>query len=64
MVITVGIDVGAGVIKTVLFKTEGDNVEWLDKRLDKIRRRDPYELTEQAYDEILAKNNLTRDDIG
>lgn len=63
MAITVGIDVGTGAIQTVLFRVEGDNIEWIDKRVDRIRQRAPLTLAEQAYDEILEKNGLTRDDV-
>ena len=37
MTYTVGIDIGSGAVKTVLFKDE----EWLAKRVERIRRRDP-----------------------
>jgi|TARA_B100000959_G_scaffold73257_2_gene77822 benzoyl-CoA reductase subunit D len=63
MTTTVGIDIGTGAIETVLIRVEGDNIEWLDKRVDRIRRRDPLKFAEQAYDEVLAKSNLTREDI-
>jgi benzoyl-CoA reductase subunit D len=63
MTTTVGIDIGTGAIETVLFRVDGDNIEWLDKRVDRIRQRDPLKFAEQAYDEILAKNGMTRDDI-
>ena len=45
MTITAGIDVGTGAVKTTLFKVEGDNVEWLSKRISRIRRRDPMALS-------------------
>jgi benzoyl-CoA reductase subunit D len=63
MTVTAGIDVGTGAIKTVLFEVNGDEINWLGKRTDKIRQRDPYKLTAQAYDELLEENNLGRDDI-
>lgn len=63
MALTVGIDVGTGVVKTVLFRVEGDNIEWIDKSLYRIRQRDPLALAEQSYDEILEKNGFTRDDV-
>lgn len=63
MTLTVGIDVGTGAVKTVLFRIDGDKIEWLDKRVDRIRQRDPLKLAEHAYDEILEKNGLTRDDV-
>jgi benzoyl-CoA reductase subunit D len=63
MVITAGIDVGSGLIKSVLFKSDGDSVEWLGKRCDRIRRRDPIKLTRDGYDELLKDVGLTRDDV-
>lgn len=63
MALTVGIDVGTGVVKTTLFRIEGDKIEWIDKLLYRIRQRDPLALAEQSYDEILEKNGFTRDDV-
>ena len=56
---TIGIDIGSGAVKTVLFH-EG---EWLDKRLERIRRRDPLELARQGFDEILSSRGLKAEDI-
>ena len=64
MTLTAGLDLGTGVVKTVLFRVEGDDVEWIARRTDKIRQRDPFKLAEVAYDELLEENGLTRDDIG
>ena len=63
MTVTVGIDIGSGAIETVLFRIEGDKIEWLEKRVDRIRQRDPLKLAEQAYDEVLANQGVTRDDV-
>ena len=63
MVKTVGIDVGTGVVKVALFEVEGDKNEWLGKRVERIRKRDPYKLAEDTMDELLKENGLTRDDI-
>jgi benzoyl-CoA reductase subunit D len=54
-----GIDIGSGAVKTVLFR---DN-EWLDRRLERIRRRDPMELARQTFDEVLQANELKAGDI-
>ena len=59
MTYTVGIDIGSGAVKTVLFN---DN-EWLAKRVERIRRRDPMELARQGFDEVLQEKNLTDKDI-
>lgn len=63
MTITAGIDLGTGTIKFALFKVEDDNIEWLARRADRIRQRDPFELAEKGYDSVLAKAGLTRDDV-
>jgi benzoyl-CoA reductase subunit D len=63
MINTAGIDIGAGAIKVVLFNNDDDNHDWLAKRTARIRQHDPFELTKNTYDELLAENNLTRDDI-
>jgi len=63
MTITAGVDLGTGTIKTVLFKVEDDNIEWLARRSDRIRQRDPFELAEKGYDSVLADAGLNRDDV-
>ena len=40
MTTTIGIDIGSGAVKTVLFRDGG----WVAKRVERIRRRDPMEL--------------------
>lgn len=63
-IITAGIDIGTGVVKTVLFEVDGQNNKWLAKRSDRIRQRDPFQLAEQAYDELLEEQGLKRSDVG
>jgi len=63
MTITAGLDLGTGTIKTVLFNIEGDQTEWLARRADRIRQRDPFDLAEKGYDSVLADAGLTRDDV-
>ncbi len=60
---TLGIDVGTGAVKIALFKTAGEESEWLAKRTERIRKRDPYKLAEETMDEMLAEAGLSRDDI-
>ncbi|NQV60204.1 MAG: benzoyl-CoA reductase subunit D [Alphaproteobacteria bacterium] len=61
---TAGIDVGSGAIKGVLFQSQGgEKPEWLSKRVERIRRRDPMELARQCYDEMLTEAGLMEDDI-
>lgn len=63
MTTSIGIDVGTGCIKTVLFKVNGDQIEWVARRNDKIRQRDPMELARRAYDEVIEEAGLTEADI-
>jgi len=56
---TVGIDIGSGAVKTVLFRDE----QWLAKRCERIRRRDPMELARQGLDEVLKERALSEKDI-
>jgi benzoyl-CoA reductase subunit D len=58
MTITAGIDIGTGAVKTVLFRVEGDKTEWLAKRNDRIRQRDPFKLAEEAYHALLEEAGL------
>ncbi len=55
MLITAGIDIGTGAIKTVLFKTDGEEADWLARRTERIRRRDPAALARSVYDTMLAE---------
>jgi benzoyl-CoA reductase subunit D len=59
MTYTVGIDIGSGAVKTVLFRDE----EWIAKRVERIRRRDPMELARQGFDEVLQEKNLSPEHI-
>lgn len=60
---TIGIDIGSGAVKSVLFRTEGDQHEWLAKRAERIRGRDAMTLAHEGFDAVLADAGLTRDDI-
>jgi benzoyl-CoA reductase subunit D len=59
MTYTVGIDIGSGAVKTVLFR---DN-QWLAKRVERIRRRDPFELARHGFDEVLKEKQLGEKDV-
>ncbi len=59
MTYTVGIDIGSGAVKSVLFR----DGEWLAKRTERIRRRDPIELARQGFEEVLAEKNLKPEEI-
>jgi bcr-type benzoyl-CoA reductase subunit D len=60
---TVGIDVGSGAVKTVLFSNEGENHTWMAKRVERIRRRDPMQLAQEGYDGVLEEARLKRGDV-
>jgi hypothetical protein len=63
MTITIGIDIGSGAVKTTLFRTDGGKQEWLAKRCERIRRRDPMTLARQGFDAVLADAGLAANDI-
>ncbi len=63
MITTAGIDIGTGAVKLVLFTTDGDKTEWIAKRTERIRQRDPYKLTRSSYEEILEEAGLSKDDL-
>ena len=64
MTYTVGIDIGSGAIKSVLFRHDDDgNVEWLAKRCERIRSRDPMTLAREGYEGVIADAGLTKDDV-
>jgi len=63
MIHTIGIDVGSGVIKTVLFRVEGQKSEWLARWDTRIRQRDSYKLVKESVADILEQTGLNREDI-
>jgi len=63
MIHTIGIDIGSGAVKTVLFGNDGGRHEWLARRVERIRRRDPMDLARQSYDEVLAEAKMAPDDV-
>jgi benzoyl-CoA reductase subunit D len=63
MTISVGIDIGSGVVKTALFRTEGNKSEWLARRVERIRRRDNMQLAKTGYDEVLEEAGLKPADV-
>lgn len=60
---TIGIDIGSGAVKSVLFRSEGEQHEWLAKRSERIRSRDAMTLAQEGFDAVLAEAGLDRDDI-
>ena len=64
MTLTIGIDIGSGAVKTVLFRSQEDGrPEWLAKRCERIRSRDPMTLARQGFDDVLADAGLAAGDI-
>ena len=63
MTISIGIDIGSGVVKTALFKTEGGKTEWLARRVERIRKRDNMQLAKAGYDEVLEEAGLKPADV-
>ena len=61
---TIGIDIGSGAVKTVLFRNgPGNTHEWLAKRCERIRRRDPLTLAKEGYEAVLADAGLAPGDV-
>jgi len=63
MIVTAGIDVGTGAVKTVLFSVEGSETKWLVRRTERVRQRDPLQLAAMAYDAALEEAGLKRGDV-
>ena len=60
---TAGIDIGSGAVKTALFRHEGEQTQWLAKRCERIRKRDPLDLARQGFDEVCAEAGLKPDEV-
>jgi benzoyl-CoA reductase subunit D len=63
MIHTIGIDIGSGAVKSVLFRNGDAGPEWLTKRCERIRSRDPMTLARQGFEGVLADANLDEGDI-
>jgi benzoyl-CoA reductase subunit D len=63
MTTSIGIDVGSGVIKTALFRVEGEKSEWVARWDARIRQRDSFKLVEESIEYVLGKAALSRDEI-
>jgi benzoyl-CoA reductase subunit D len=60
---TIGIDIGSGAVKSVLFRTDGNDHAWIAKRCERIRRRDPMQLAQEGYETVLADAGLSPDQV-
>jgi len=63
MTTSIGIDVGSGVIKTVLFRVEGEKNEWVSRWDARIRQRDSYKLVDESVESVLEQAGLKREEI-
>jgi benzoyl-CoA reductase subunit D len=60
---TIGIDIGSGAVKTALFKVDGEAQEWVARRCERIRRRDPLQLAREGHDAVLEDAKLASEAI-
>ena len=61
---TIGLDIGSGAVKSVLFRTHDDGrQEWLTKRCERIRSRDIMTLAQEGFEGVMKDAGLSRDDI-
>jgi benzoyl-CoA reductase subunit D len=64
MTTTIGIDIGSGAVKSVLFRIgEDGKPAWLAKRCERIRRRDPMTLAQEGRDGVLADAGAAGADV-
>ena len=64
MTLTLGIDIGSGAVKSVLFRSGRDGrPAWLAKRCERIRRRDPMTLAQEGHDGVLADAGIAAKDV-
>ncbi len=54
MALTAAIDLGTGAVKSVIFKVDGERTEWLGRRVDRIRNRDPLVLARHGFESLLS----------
>ena len=62
-IITAGVDIGSGCVKSVLFKVDGEQVEWLARETARIRNRDPFQLADEAFGHMLKNSGVDRDQV-
>jgi len=63
MTTTIGIDIGSGAVKAVLFRHGANGPEWVAKRCERIRSRDPMLLAQQGCDGVLQDAGVARADV-
>jgi benzoyl-CoA reductase subunit D len=60
---SIGIDIGSGAVKSVLFESSEDKTAWIAKRVERIRQREPMALARSSYEELLEEAKLKAGDI-
>jgi len=63
MTVSIGVDVGSGVIKTALFRVEGEKSAWLSRWDARIRQRNTFALVEESMRSVLDSAGLARGDV-
>ena len=63
MTVSIGIDVGSGVVKTALFRVEGGTPEWVARWDARIRQRVAFQLVSESVECVLGKAGLKRGDV-
>ena len=67
MIHTIGLDIGSGAVKSVLFRHGEGGPDtapvWLARRCERIRSRDPMVLARQGFEDVLADAGLAAGDI-
>ena len=63
MTVSIGIDVGSGVIKTALFRVEDGHTEWVARWDARVRQRDAFRLVGESAAFVLEKAGLSRGDV-
>src|SRR3970282_504042 len=63
MTASIGVDVGSGVIKTALFRVEGEKSAWLSGWAARIRQRNTFDLVEEPMRPVLDSPGPARDDV-
>jgi len=59
MTVAIGVDVGSGVIKTALFRVEGEKSAWLSRWDARIRQRNTLSLVEESMRSVLDSAGLS-----
>ena len=63
MTLTAGIDVGTGVVKAVIFRSQDGREEWLSQSSLRIRQRDPMQLAREAFEHTLQDAGVAEGDL-